>query len=85
MVYVDGKVCLGSAKVDKPYELTFESVMRYWEKMFWASEFAHLLGGNPVKGNLSTITKNCISTGCKFPDSELIPVKQKLKSLIGGL
>lgn len=81
-IYNDGRVCLGSAKVDKPYELTFDSIMKYWEKMFWASEFAHLIGSNPVKGNLSTITKNSISTGCKFPDSELIPAEQKLKSLI---
>lgn len=75
-------VCLGSAKVTKPSEKTFESIIQYWEKMFWGSEFVHLLGGNPVKGNLSTITKNCILNGSKFPEAELISSKEKLETIL---
>lgn len=81
-VYNDGRVCLGSAKVDNPSELTYESVILYWEKMFWASEFVHLLGSNPVKNNLSTITKACIETGNHFPEEELLSVNIKLKDLL---
>lgn len=75
-------VCLGSAKVEKPEEMTYEHVLAYWEQMFWQSEFTHLLGGNPVKGNLSIITKHCIETGCRFPKEELIQCK---KLTLGGL
>lgn len=81
-VYDDGRVCLGSAKVDKPSELTYESVVRYWEKMFWASEFVHILGNNPIKNNLSIITKTCIETGDHFPERELLSANIKLKDLL---
>lgn len=75
-------VCLGSAKVAKPTDKTFESIILYWEKMFWGSEFVHLLGGNPVKGNLATLTKRCIQSGCKFPETELISSLEKLETIL---
>jgi PRTRC genetic system protein B len=75
-------VCLGNAKVSKPDELTWEAIIQYQEKMFWQSEFTHILDTNPVKGNLSSITRNCIETGCNFPLDELIPVKTKLEDLL---
>lgn len=78
----DSSVCLGSAKVQKPEDMTYENIIQYWEQMFWQSEFVHLLGGNPVKGNLSIITKHCIDTGCRFPKGELIPCN---KLTLGGL
>lgn len=81
-IYNDGRVCLGSAKVDKPSELTYQSIIQYWEKMFWASEFVHILGDNPVKNNLSTITKTCIETGDYFPEVELLSTKTNLKDLL---
>lgn len=68
-------VCLGSAKVEEPEEWTYENVIDYWERMFWQSEFVHILGSNPVKGNLSIITKHCIETGNPFPKEELLPIK----------
>lgn len=75
-------VCLGSANVKMSDELTYDNIISYWEQMFWQSEFVHLLGGNPVKGNLSIITKHCIETGCRFPKEELIPCKN---ITLGGL
>lgn len=81
-IYEGGGVCLGNAKVRKPDTLTYEAVIQYWEQMFWKSEFASLIGGNTVNGNLSTLTKRLIETGEKFPTSELLPVKTKLKNLI---
>lgn len=81
-IYDDGRVCLGSAKVDKPTELTYESIVRYWEKMFWASEFVHILGNNPVKNNLATLMKKGIETSSRFPESELLPIKTNLKELL---
>lgn len=78
----DSSVCLGSANVQKPEDMTYENVIQYWEQMFWQSEFTHLLGGNPVKGNLSIITKHCIESSCRFPKEELIPCKN---ITLGGL
>lgn len=78
----DSSVCLGSAKVEKPDELTYENIIRYWEQMLWQSEFVHLLGSNPIKGNLSIITKHCIEAGCRFPKEELLPAKNQT---LGGL
>lgn len=75
-------VCLGSAKVEKPEELTYEAVMQYWEDMFWKSEFTHIWGANPIKGNLALITKQCIESGCRFPEAELLPIRTTLKSIM---
>ncbi len=78
-----GSVCLGSAKVKEPSELTYLSIIQKWEDKFWLSEFDHLLGGNPIKGNLSSVTKKCIKTGCEFPLDELIPIRKKtIKDLL---
>ena len=76
-------VCLGNAKVKKPEERTFANVIAYWEKMFWQSEFSHLSGNNPIKGNLAVLTKQLIKTGEPFPTDVLIQIKGKnLKDLM---
>lgn len=80
-VYSDGRICLGNAKVVKPEERTFGNVMEYWEKMFWLSEFSHIIGDNPVKGNLATITKGCINNHTPFPTDELKKMNITLKDL----
>lgn len=78
----DGNVCLGNAKIAKPKANTFFEVMAYWEELFWKSEFSHILGSNPVNGNLASITKACIKTGTPIPSSVLIPVNTKLQDLL---
>lgn len=75
-------VCLGNATVAKPSKNTYENIISYWENLFWKSEFSHILGDNPVKGNLSSITKECIKTGCEFPTEELIPIKKTLSDFL---
>lgn len=51
-------VCLGSAKIEKPKDLTYDRLLEYWEKKFWLTEFSHLGGnGNPTKSNLVLVTK----------------------------
>ncbi len=81
-VYDSAKVCLGNAGLKYPDELTYQAIIRYWEDKFWLSEFDSLLGSNPVKGNLASVTKQCIKTGCEFPLDELRPMKSTLKSLL---
>lgn len=51
-------VCLGLAKIERPSSPTYESILEYWEKKFWLTEFSHLGGeGNPTKSNLVLVTK----------------------------
>ena len=79
---VNNSVCLGSAKVRKPKDDTFEAWIEYWEQMFWKSEFSHILGSNPINGNLAVITKKCIKEGCPFPMELLIRNKTTLSNLL---
>lgn len=78
----ENHVCLGNSKLKKPIVPTYMNMMAYWEGMFWQSEFSHILGVNPIDGNLSSITKDCIETGCEFPTKLLIPIKLTLNDLL---
>ena len=75
----NGSVCLGNAKLAKPEILSFENFVKYWENLFFLSEFSHLSGGNPTRNNLVLVVKNSTKV---FDNEELIPVKKlKLKEL----
>lgn len=78
----DSYVCLGNAKIEKPEERTYQNIINYWEDMFWKSEFGHILGDNPVSGDLIELTAKCISDGIKFPLEQLCPVSLTLKDLL---
>lgn len=78
----DTGVCLGNSKVEPPKQSTFNKLICYWEKMFWMSEFSHILDVNPIKGNLATLTKHLIESGSKFPNEVLLPSIHTLKSLL---
>ena len=52
-------VCLGSSSLEKPQNPTFLSLLEYWEKRFWLTEFSHLGGNvNPTVSNLVIVTEN---------------------------
>lgn len=78
----DTGVCLGNSKVSKPRESTYQFIIEYWEQMFWRSEFSHILGENPIKGNLATLTKELIQSGEKFPTDVLLPSNANLKDIL---
>lgn len=75
-------VCLGSAKIEKPKDLTYTNLLEYWEKKFWLTEFSHLGGnGNPTKSNLVLVTK--AAKDKPFNLEELKPLnKMKLKDIL---
>lgn len=75
-------VCLGSAKAKKPTNMTYAEAIKYWETLFWNSEFSHLYGANPIEGNLAVITKKCIEDKQPFPIEVLIPSNTKLSSIL---
>ena len=75
-------VCLGSAWIEKPRELTYANLLEYWERKFWLTEFSHLGGhGNPTKSNLVLVTK--AARDKPFDLKELKPLKNlKLKDIL---
>lgn len=82
----DGKVCLGNARVRKPAYNTFEAAMKYWEDLFWLSEFSHLNGAsNPTKTDLDKVYRKIIAKNPtkKWSDmNELKPMKKNLENII---
>lgn len=83
----DGKVCLGNARVKKPKEKTYAALMKYWEDLFWLSEFSHFNGSDkPVKTDLDAVWKKLLNGKMKLKWSdinELMEYKNKtLKSLL---
>lgn len=75
-------VCLGNSRLPEIQEMTYQNLITYWENMFWNSEFAHILGTNPVKSNLALLTKELIKTKKPFPDNELVPLSLTLKQIM---
>lgn len=74
-------VCLGSVKIEKPGNPTYDRLLEYWEKKFWLTEFSHLGGnGNPTKSNLVLVTK--AARNAPFNLDELKPLKLTLKDLM---
>lgn len=81
----EGSVCLGDARVAKPANQTFLTMMKYWEDLFWLSKFSHLNGAsNPTKTDLNILYKKLIrSKGkIKWPMGELKPSKVGIKSIV---
>jgi len=79
-------VCLGNAKVKKPDILSFSNIMKYWEDMFWLSEFSAMHGGNFCKSNGNLVWKRMIQNpSLKWSSiNELVShqVKISLKSIL---
>ena len=75
-------VCIGSARIEKPRDLTYANLLEYWEKKFWLTEFTHLGGnGNPTKSNLVLVTK--AARDRDFNLDELKPLNNmKLKDIL---
>jgi PRTRC genetic system protein B len=78
----DGHVCLGSAKVKKPSVTNYESLMKYWEDLFWLSEFTHLNGAsNPTKTDLKKVYTRLLKSKTRLKWSDLTELKQTPKTL----
>lgn len=77
----NGHVCMGSAKATLKGN-SFKSIIEFWETKFFGSEFTHLSGESPIKGNLNTMWKDLIASGEKFDQSLLIETKQTIGDLL---
>lgn len=78
----DGKVCLGNANIKKPMDRGFASAIKYWEDIFWLSEFAHLNGvANPTHSPLAEVYKKMLSSKEKLKWSALKEMKTSKKQI----
>lgn len=74
-------ICLGSSSLEEPQNPTFLSLLEYWEKRFWLTEFSHLGGKtNPTVSNLVKVTED--SRNNPFDMNELKPMNIKLKDIL---
>lgn len=78
----DGKVCMGTVNIDLPQNCGLEEFIRLWQDYFFNSYFSHLLGDNPIKGNIVQLWQKLVGTDEPFPADVFIPHKFNLKKLI---
>ncbi len=67
----EGAVCLGNANVKKPKDMTYESLMKYWEDLFWLSEFTHFNGEKNVKTDRNKVWSKLINSRTKLKWSDI--------------
>lgn len=81
--YSDGKVCMGTVKINIPADCLLEEFISLWQTYFFNSYFSHLLGQrSPVKGNIIQLWKSLIGTRKKFPVKVLLPIGFTLKKIL---
>ena len=79
MFHVPGVIYI--IKLEKPESLDFHTLLEYWEKRFWLSEFSHLGGGkNPTRNNLVLVTERMREQ--PFDNDELQPINKRLKDIL---
>lgn len=78
----DGKVCMGNVQINLKSDCGLEEFMKLWQAYFFNSYFSHLLGGNPVKGNIVQLWQKLVRKNKPFPTEELTAMPFTLKRLI---
>jgi PRTRC genetic system protein B len=88
-IYKEGKVCMGTVKVEIEDRLYLEDFMSQWESYFFNSNFSHTMHGHvPAKTNIIQLWKNLIESGIetgqhqRFANQVLKPNGQQFKDLI---
>jgi PRTRC genetic system protein B len=82
-LYNDGKVCMGTVKVDIKADCHLQDFMQSWEQYFFKSYFSHLIGNtSPVKGNIIQLWQKLVGSGKPFPIKSLIKNGLTLKKLL---
>lgn len=86
-VSANGSVCLGSAKLKFPEKIDFNSLIYYWETLFWSSEFSHMAGGSHTKSNMNLVWKRLVENpDMKWADiDELKGANITYKQILGRI
>ena len=77
----DGTVCMGTAKIQVRSHY-WEDLVQAAEKAFFQSEFTHMNGENPIKGNLNLVYDRCIRQQQPFPQDVLLPMSKTLNDIL---
>jgi PRTRC genetic system protein B len=81
-VATDGKVCMGTVRINIGQETRLEEFTAQWENYFWNSYFSHLMGEfNPVTENIVQLWQQQVATDRVFPCQLLKPTRYTLKNL----
>jgi PRTRC genetic system protein B len=79
--YGHGGICLGSAKLDWPGNVTWQTVLDHWERIFWDSENSHMMHNPCKKGhNLNLALKDALDN--PFDTDILLDTGKKVSSLL---
>lgn len=82
-VYSNGKVCMGTVRVNITEAARLEDFMAQWENYFWNSYFSHLMNGhNPVTVNIVQLWKGQVKKDVPFPVQVLKPTNHTLQNLL---
>lgn len=82
-VYTDGKVCLGSIKIDIKNSASVDEFIKAWEHYFFHSYFSHVVAaGRHMKGNCVALWKKLIADGTAFPVEVLEPNRLTINSIL---
>lgn len=81
-VYENGKVCLGTIKIEIKNSASVEEFIQAWEHYFFHSYFSHMIAGIHIKANYVTLWKGLISEGTEFPIEVLTPNQLTLKNIL---
>lgn len=71
-----GKVCLGNAQVKAPKDKTYSSLMKYWEDLFWLSEFTHVNDENKTKTQMQKLWRRLIQSKGRLKWAKLDELKR---------
>ncbi|SNR76999.1 PRTRC system protein B [Flavobacterium sp. ov086] len=72
-LYKDGKVCMGTVKINIEPDTHLESFIELWQKYFFKSYFSHLIEQkSPVKGNIIALWQKLINSKKQFPVKSLL-------------
>lgn len=82
-VYTEGRVCMGTVRINITESARLEDFVGQWENYFWNSYFSHLMGEfNPVTENIVQLWQAQVSTGRIFPTQILKPTNFTLQNLL---
>lgn len=82
-VYEQGKVCMGTVKIDIKPDCLLEEFISLWERYFFTSYFSHLIASvSPVKGNIIQLWQSLVGTRKSFPVKSLVSHKLTLKRIL---
>jgi PRTRC genetic system protein B len=67
-IYNDGRVCMGTVRINITEQARLEDFMGQWESYFWNSYFSHLMSDfNPVTENIVRLWQAQVATDNPFP------------------